>query len=66
MSCYMRHMDWLLDELGLDVNKANRKDVDRALRKHLKMEEADCPQIWEKVKNLTEEERLELSQNLQL
>lgn len=66
MSCYMRHMDWLLDNLGLEVNKANRKDVDKALRKYLKMETAECPQIWEKLKDLTEEERLELTQKLEI
>lgn len=66
MSCYMRHMDWLLDELGLEVNKANRKEIDLALRKHLKMEKADCPEVWEKLKDLSEEEKLELAQKLEI
>lgn len=67
MSCYMQHLDWLLDNLGLEVNKANRKSVDRAIRKYYGYtEETPCPDVWNKIKSLSEEEKIELSENLRV
>jgi hypothetical protein len=63
----MRHLDWLLDDLGLNINKANRKKVDLALRKHFGFSETDeCPVVWDKVKSLSDEEKLELSEKIEL
>lgn len=63
----MRHMDWLLDEFNLEINKANRKEVDEALRKHFGFSEKEgCPKVWEKLKDLSEEEKLELAQKLDI
>lgn len=63
----MSNLDWLLDDLGLEINKANRKEVDLAIRKYYGFTpEDECPKIWEKLKNLTKEERLELTEKLNL
>ena len=66
MTCYMRHMLWLFDELGLDDDKRNRKRVDSALREVLPVgDEAQCPEIWAAVKSLSDEDRLELASQVQ-
>lgn len=67
MSCYMRHLDWLLDSLGIEINKTNRKLIDQAIRKHYSLSvDTTCPQVWDKLKNLTEEEKIELSEKLKV
>ncbi len=67
MSCYMRHMDWLLDEFGMEINSHTRKDVDKAIRKHFGFsDDEECPVVWQKVKNMSTEERLELADQLEL
>ncbi|HSK48312.1 MAG TPA: hypothetical protein VLA05_09965 [Coriobacteriia bacterium] len=58
MTCYMRHMDWLFDELGIPSEKKSRKAVDQALRQVLDMpEDAHCPEIWAAIKALPPIER---------
>ena len=57
MTCYQRHMTWLFEELGLEYDKANRRDVDTALRELLAVPaEAHCPEIWAAVKGLEPDE----------
>ena len=58
MTCYMRHMAWLFDALGVDDDKRNRKRADVALRAHFGMgDDAHCPEIWAAIKALSPEER---------
>ena len=65
MSCYMRHMTWLLEALELPDDKANRKLVDNALREELELpSEYHCPEVWASVKTLTEDERGQLATGL--
>ena len=47
MSCYTRHLAELLPP---DPSAADKRALDRAIRKVLGMEEADCPDVWEQVK----------------
>lgn len=57
MTCYMRHMDWLFEGLGLPPDKENRRRVDTALRAVLAMPEgAHCPEIWAAIKAVPDEE----------
>lgn len=61
MTCYMRHMDWLFDELAIPSDKKNRARMDAALRTTLGFgDDAHCPEIWASIKALSEEERFEL------
>lgn len=61
MTCYMRHMDWLFDELGLESDKKQRQRVDAALRQVLGMPpDAHCPEVWASIKRLSEDARAEL------
>ena len=58
MTCYMRHMDWLFDELGLESDKLNRRRVDTALRTVLGSAEDDhCPEVWAAYKALGDDDR---------
>ncbi len=61
MTCYMRHMDWLFDELAIPSDKKNRGRVDKALRSVFGMrEDAHCPEIWAAIKAMSDEGRTEL------
>ena len=61
VTCYMRHMDWLFDELAIPSHKKNRTRVDGALRTVLGLgAEAHCPEIWAALKALSEDERMDL------
>lgn len=58
VSCYLRHMRWLFDSLGLEYDKANRQRVDVAVRQVLHVPaEARCPDVWSAVKDLSPDER---------
>ena len=50
MSCYLRHMKDVLDEAGIVVTPANRKQVDQAIHKAVDVTYKDCPTTWKRVK----------------
>ncbi len=50
MSCYFRHLKEIFDSAGIEVTKDNRKQVDEAIHKLLKVKYKDCPQTWKKIK----------------
>ena len=50
MSCYLRHLQGLLDSSGIEVNKDNRKRVDEAVHKLLKVKYKNCSPVWKKIK----------------
>jgi len=53
MSCYVKHLQGLFAELGLDIDdKDSRKKVDLAVRKAVGMPDAHCPEVWAKVKEM--------------
>jgi len=65
MTCYMRHMDWLFEGLGLPSDKAYRRHVDTALRAVLDMpEDAHCPEIWAAIRVIPDKERSSLVQRV--
>jgi hypothetical protein len=58
MTCYMRHMAWLFEALGLAYDAENRRRVDSALREVLAVgPDAHCPEIWAAVKTLDDADR---------
>ena len=66
MTCYMRHMDWLFDALGLQSDKDNRRRVDTAIRAELGVaEDAHCPEVWAAVKALDDDARMALVPGVQ-
>lgn len=52
MSCYIRHLDEFFDVLSIENTKENRKCLDFAIKKELGMEEAHCPEVWKKMKEV--------------
>lgn len=50
MSCYFRHMKDIFDEVGIEVTKENKKDIDRAIHKIVGVEHKNCPPTWKAVK----------------
>ena len=61
VTCYMRHMDWLFDELAVPSDKKHRAQVDSAIRAVLALpDDAHCPEVWAAIKRLSEVERLDL------
>jgi len=51
MSCYLRHLNGLLSEAGIEVTQANRKDIDRVIHEALGIEYKDCPATWKRLKH---------------
>ena len=58
MTCYQRHMGRLFEALELPYEKAERQQVDTALRVVLGMPDgAHCPEINQALKALSDEQR---------
>lgn len=50
MSCYFRHMSGILEEAGVTVTKANKKQVDQAIHQAVGVGYKDCPATWKRIK----------------
>jgi hypothetical protein len=52
MSCYIRHMNDFLSDLGLKPgNKEERKEIDLAVREAIGKKSTDkCNEVWKEVK----------------
>jgi len=50
VSCYFRHLKDILDEAGIQVTPANKKQVDRAIHQIVGMAYKDCSETWERLK----------------
>jgi hypothetical protein len=50
MSCYFRHMQGILDEAGIKITPANKKQVDQAIHKIVNVSYKNCPAAWEEIK----------------
>ena len=50
MSCYLRHLNDVLKEAGIDPEKMDRKEVDRAIHRMMGVEYKHCPDAWKCVK----------------
>ena len=59
MSCYFRHMKGILDEAGVEVNPANKKEIDQAIHHIADVTYKDCPATWKRLKQdlMTDEQK---------
>jgi hypothetical protein len=51
MSCYLRHMKDILDEAGIAITRANRKQIDQAVHQLVGVAYKNCPVTWKKIKS---------------
>ena len=57
MTCYFRHISRIFDELGIEITKDNKRDIDRVIHELVGVEYKNCPDAWRAVKkNLAEDE----------
>ncbi len=57
MSCYFRHLKNVLEEAGIEVARANRKQIDQAIHQIVGVTHKDCPETWKRLKRqLTRDE----------
>jgi len=57
MSCYLRHIKDVLDEAGIVVTPANRKQIDQAIHQAIGVGYKNCPATWKKIKEDLKDER---------
>ena len=50
MSCYFRHMKEEIEEAGITVTNANKKEIDRAIHELVDVAYKDCSPTWKAVK----------------
>jgi hypothetical protein len=51
MSCYFRHLKEILEQAGIEVTPANKKQVDQAIHNIAEVTYKDCPATWKKLKH---------------
>lgn len=56
MSCYLKRIRSMLEEMGVEVTKDNRKEIDLTIRSIVGTEDSNCPEIWGAVKRALEED----------
>ena len=50
MSCYLRNLENLMAEAGIELTKENRKYIDCCIRLAVGKMDAECPEVWREVK----------------
>ncbi len=51
MSCYLRQIKDILDEAGIAITPANRKQIDQAVHQAAGVAYKNCPVTWKKIKD---------------
>ena len=50
MTCYIKHLSEIMRRAGAENTFENKQLLDKIIRQVLKMERADCPDVWKRVK----------------
>ena len=69
MSCYLGHIKDILDQAGIAITPANRKQIDQAVHQAVGVAYKNCPATWKKIKEEIkddEEKRHALIKQLQI
>jgi hypothetical protein len=53
MSCYFRHMQDIFAEAGIKVTPINKKEIDQAIHRIVKISYKNCPAAWKEIKTGT-------------
>ena len=51
MSCYFRHMKDIFEQLGIEVTKANKKQLDKIIHGLVDVEYKNCSPTWKAIKD---------------
>lgn len=58
MSCYFRHIKYIIDEAGIEVTPGSKRQIDQAFHQIVRVNYRDCPATWERLKQeLTGDEK---------
>ena len=57
MTCYFRHMKEIFAEIGVEITKENKKEIDRKIHNLLGVQYKDCPTTWRHIKARLAENR---------
>ncbi len=57
MSCYLHHLDDVLNEAGLRVTTKNRKKMDEVIHKVAGIRYKSCPAAYKRIKEMLAEDR---------
>jgi hypothetical protein len=50
MTCYFRHIGEIFTEIGIEITKENKKEIDRKIHEYLGVEYKNCSQTWKLIK----------------
>jgi hypothetical protein len=50
MTCYFRHIKGIFEEIGIEVTKDNKRDIDKEIHRLVGIEYKDCPSVWKEFK----------------
>lgn len=50
MSCYFRHMQDLFTAAGIKITPDNKKEIDQAIHRIVKVAYKNCPSTWKGIK----------------
>jgi hypothetical protein len=50
MTCYFRHIQNIFKKIGLDINKTNKREIDRVIHKMVGVNYKNCSATWGEVK----------------
>jgi hypothetical protein len=50
MSCYFRHLQDIFNEAGIKITPTNKKEVDQAIHRIVKVTYKNCPETWKEIK----------------
>ena len=57
MTCYFRHISRVFEEIGIEVTKENKREIDKVIHNLVGVDYKDCSNAWKKVKKkLAEDE----------
>ncbi len=57
MTCYFRHLKTVFEKVGVDANKTNKREIDKAIHGIVGTQYTNCSATWKEVKKrLAEDE----------
>ena len=57
MTCYFRHINRVFEEIGIEITKENKREIDQVIHKMVGVDYKDCSNAWREVKKkLAEDE----------